>query len=209
MDTIARCAFGVKADAYRNPDAPLLKYGKDVFQAIVIKNLFEDIIFQLFVCFPGLTKYLPLFPPAWDQLWGVTDEIIKTRQAKKLKGNDFIAILMDLLEERRANPNAEGMKDLSDDILIAQGIVFFSAGYATTANALTTLCYTLAQHPDMQEKIFEEVTEALQQHNGKVDNETITDLTFLDACMNENLRLHPPALLQTRLCNKDCEVNQS
>lgn len=40
------------------------------------------------------------------------------------------------------------------------------------------------------------------RHNGKIDHESITELTFLTACMMETLRMFPPIIHLERVCNK-------
>ena len=35
-------------------------------------------------------------------------------------------------------------------MIYAQGVLFFAAGFETTSNALATLTYNLARHPDIQ-----------------------------------------------------------
>jgi len=42
------------------------------------------------------------------------------RERKSLGGNDFIARLMEMRKAKRENPNVEGMKSLSDDMIMAQ-----------------------------------------------------------------------------------------
>jgi cytochrome P450 len=39
---------------------------------------------------------------------------------------------------------------LNLDMIYAQGVLFFAAGFETTSNALATLAYNLARHPDIQ-----------------------------------------------------------
>ena len=46
---------------------------------------------------------------------------------------------------------------LSDQELIAQSIIFIFAGYETTSNTLSFLLYILATHPDVQQKLQEEI----------------------------------------------------
>lgn len=88
----------------------------------------------------------------------------------------------------------------------AQGIIFFVAGFETTANTLSTTSYNLAKNPDVQEKVFEEVKEVMERHDGKIDNETIKDMPYLEAVFAEDLRLSGPVLFHSRVCTKDCEV---
>ena len=47
------------------------------------------------------------------------------------------------------------------DEIKAQGILFFLAGYDTTANALSWLMYILACNPDIQEKVYDEIQEKI------------------------------------------------
>ena len=41
--------------------------------------------------------------------------------------------------------------------LTAQAVLFFVAGSDTTATTLTFLCYNLALHPEIQERLTEEI----------------------------------------------------
>ena len=44
-----------------------------------------------------------------------------------------------------------------EEEVIAQGIQFLLAGYATTHNTLTFIFYLLALHPEWQERLQEEI----------------------------------------------------
>ena len=46
---------------------------------------------------------------------------------------------------------------LSDLELVAQSIIFIFAGYETTSTSLSFLVYELATHPDVQQKLQEEI----------------------------------------------------
>ena len=47
---------------------------------------------------------------------------------------------------------------LTSDEIIAQGMVFFPTAYDTTASTITFLLYNLALYPEIQEKVYEEIT---------------------------------------------------
>ena len=94
---------------------------------------------------------------------------------------------------------------VTKDMIKAQGKIFFAAGFETTSNCLTTLCLNLARNPDIQEKIHEEVLECLA-NNEKIDHESIKEMNFLEAAINENLRMYPPIIVQERICKKDTQV---
>ena len=52
---------------------------------------------------------------------------------------------------------------LNKDEILANGVLFFLAGFDTVANSLSFLFYDLAVHPDCQEKVYEEVSELFAQ----------------------------------------------
>ena len=56
-----------------------------------------------------------------------------------------------------AENKADGKQKLSDDDIYATSITFLLAGYETTSNALAYTTYLLALHPDIQQRLYEEL----------------------------------------------------
>ena len=56
--------------------------------------------------------------------------------------DDFIGRLNEIMLHLEA--------PLSADLITAQGVIFFAAGFETTASTLSTLSYNLAKHPEIQ-----------------------------------------------------------
>jgi len=52
-------------------------------------------------------------------------------------------------------------KQLSASELVAQALMFLLAGYETTSTTLTTCAYELALHPEIQQRLYEEITDAM------------------------------------------------
>ena len=207
LDVIARCAFGINTDSVVNPDADILKFGREAFAAFMPHSWLDTVMFSLPTAyFPGLMKHIPLLPEAYLKLWTITDQIMNTREKQGIKANDYLARLMDLKAQVKENPHGENFEGLNNDIINAQGTIFFVAGYETTASTLTSFSYLLAKHPEIQERVYEEVRDVMERHDGKIDHETIIDMEYLEATVNETLRMMPPILVQLRSCTKDCEV---
>ena len=50
---------------------------------------------------------------------------------------------------------------LSEDEVSAQGILFFLAAYETSANTMSFMMYTLATKPDIQERLYQKIMQAV------------------------------------------------
>ena len=60
----------------------------------------------------------------------------------------------------------------------------------TTSNALSRTFYLLATHPEVQDKLRQEIMDALQQNGGQdFSHDELVSLPFLDAVCRETLRL--------------------
>lgn len=59
----------------------------------------------------------------------------------------------------------------------------------TTSNALSITLYLLAKHPDVQEKLRQEILNA-QNGGNDIDYDDLTRLPYLDAICRETLRLY-------------------
>merc|ERR1740129_2601417 len=51
--------------------------------------------------------------------------------------------------------------EFDETVIVATAIVMLVAGYDTTGTTLAFACYDLAKHPDVQEKLRDEVEEIL------------------------------------------------
>jgi cytochrome P450 len=84
-----------------------------------------------------------------------------------------------------ANMEASQEDRLPEDELIALISTMIFAAMDTTSNALSRLLVVLAQNPEVQDKLREEVV----QSGEGLDYDTITGLPYLDAICRETLRL--------------------
>jgi cytochrome P450 len=119
----------------------------------------------------------------------IIKNIIEERKGSKLEHND----LLDMLLATRYEDTGEPMttKQLVDEITI-----LFVAGHETTANALTFTTFLLAKHPEVQQKVFEEIQEV--ESNSVDILEIISKLEYTRAVIDESMRLYPPAWITDR-----------
>jgi cytochrome P450 len=124
-------------------------------------------------------------------------EIVEERKKSEDKHND----LLDMLLETRYEDSGEGMsiQQLIDEIKI-----LFIAGHETTANALTFMLHLLANHPDIQQKVLDEILGIESQTGDVVDQ--LQKMTYINAVINESMRLYPPAWITDRENIEDDEL---
>ena len=122
---------------------------------------------------------------------------IDERRSNAGEHNDFLSILLQAKDED-GNP-------MSDEQLMAECLTLFGAGHETTATALTWTWYLLCQHPEIYQRVQEEVDRVLQ---GRTP--TYADLTHLPYCLQvfkESMRLYPPAYAMSRTALRDVEID--
>ncbi|KAI0321401.1 cytochrome P450 [Amylostereum chailletii] len=101
-----------------------------------------------------------------------------------------------------ANTTASSEDQIPDAELLAQMSSLIFAGTDTTSSALSRILYLLAQHPDVQEKLREELA-AVDGAKGKLAYDDLNALPYLEAVCRETLRLYAPATFVQRVSRKD------
>lgn len=66
--------------------------------------------------------------------------------------------------------------------------------------------YELAQNPDIQQKLRDEINAGLESNDGKLTYEILSNLKYLDMVINETLRKFPPAFVIIRNSTKDFKI---
>ncbi|KAH7907756.1 cytochrome P450 [Hygrophoropsis aurantiaca] len=112
------------------------------------------------------------------------------------QGKDIMSILL------RANMAAAEKDRLPDKELLGQMTTLVFAAMDTTSGALARTFLTLAQHPEAQERLREEVTQA-RAEKGVLDYDDLVNLPYLDAVCRETLRVYPPVTAVIRTARKD------
>ncbi|KYM81489.1 Cytochrome P450 6k1 [Atta colombica] len=79
-----------------------------------------------------------------------------------------------------------------EDVLMAQAISFFAAGFDTTAQPIVFTLYELALQPDIQNTLRKEIHQALNNFDGKITYDMIISLPYMDMVVSETLRKYPP-----------------
>lgn len=66
--------------------------------------------------------------------------------------------------------------------------------------------YELAKNPEIQQRVHQEIDDVLERHGGKITYESISDMKYLEACIDETLRKYPVLPMLNRICVKDYKI---
>jgi len=129
------------------------------------------------------------------EVYATVERVLARRAEREAAGG--APVPDDLLARLHGARDPEGDVPLSDDEIRDQALMFLFAGHTTTSNALTTTLHQLGLHPELQEQVAQAA--AAQD----------TDLEQPDlvrACVQEALRLRPPAYVLARRTARDTEL---
>lgn len=141
---------------------------------------------------------------------------IEERRERQIVRPDLIQQLLEAQRQFReagegegataAAPAEEGI-EFNDEDLLAQCLLFFSAGFETVSTCLSFTCYELLMHPEVQQKLYEEIMAVQEQLQGKpLDYDSLMGMKYLDCIISESLRKWPPAIVIDRECAADFEL---
>ncbi|KAM3588896.1 hypothetical protein VKS41_001325 [Umbelopsis sp. WA50703] len=127
-----------------------------------------------------------------------------------------------VIEQRRDNPHAsEDNKDLLDFMLTArdennlglsdenirdQVITFLIAGHETTSNTLAWTLYELSRHPEIEQKILQEIVNLGITHDTLPTSEQSSSMKYTYQVLKETLRMYSPLRALAKYCKKDIVV---
>lgn len=103
--------------------------------------------------------------------------------------------ILELLVDAKAGEDEK--RSLSDVELRDEVKTFIVAGHETTSTWAYWALFALCQYPDVQQKVYEEVTE---HANGdeSMNLDVVEKMTYLDAFLKETLRFFPPVGMMFR-----------
>ncbi|GMS93964.1 hypothetical protein PENTCL1PPCAC_16139, partial [Pristionchus entomophagus] len=128
----------------------------------------------------------------------------KARETGSPSSGDFIDLFLDTEVDASEIPSVRDTtvsRKLVLDEVFMLCIVMLLAGFETTANSLSYLTHFLANHPDVQQRVHEEIEAVC--HGESIEFEDLAELKYLDATIKESLRHFPLAsFVVSRVCEK-------
>ncbi|KAI9163666.1 Cytochrome P450 monooxygenase FSL4 [Paramyrothecium foliicola] len=193
LDIITLTAFGASIHAVDDPNSRTVKHFRNLFASKKEHLIYR---FTAFLLPSWLYRRLP----------------VKAKNEIMMARNVIADFIRPLIHERRATASktedkqyAQGDviatllqsgEEFSDDYLIDQSMDFMVAGQETTATAVALTLYSLSEHPEIQQRLREEVRAKLPSPSSstQVDAVLVESLPYLVAVCNEVLRLYSPVV---------------
>lgn len=200
-DVIATVAFGVQANSFTQPNSEFRRHGRSVFTFSLLRAAEFTLVFFMPQLVPHLGfKVVPA--EATTFLRNTINYVMAERERSKQVRNDLIDLLLDFKRSTQKAKDEGNSQEFTfeGDILVAQAVLFFTAGFESSSSSMSFALYELAKHPEMQQRLRQEIKDALVASGGCVTQSMIESLEYLQMILHEVLRMYPPLPFLDREC---------
>ncbi|XP_016948831.1 cytochrome P450 4d1 [Drosophila biarmipes] len=215
LDAICETAMGVSINAQSNADSEYVQAVKTI--SMVLHKRMFNILYRFDLTYM-LTPLARAEKKALDVLHQFTEKIIVQRREEIIRGGNetgngnsedadvgakrkmaFLDILLQSTIDERPLSNLDIREEVD---------TFMFEGHDTTSSALMFFFYNIATHPEAQRKCFEEIRSVVgQDKSTPVTYDLLNQLSYVDLCIKETLRMYPSVPLLGRKVLEDCEIN--
>ncbi|KAH8269316.1 hypothetical protein KR018_003210, partial [Drosophila ironensis] len=197
-EMVTDVVLGLSAGSFSDNPIPIVTHVNDLFKQPWAFKLF----FVVTSTFPALSHLLKLrfVPKHVEKLFiELMTRAVEARRAqlaadKEFERSDFLEYIMQLADKR----------DLNIRQLLARTMTFMLDGFETTAIALAHMLLLLGRDQEAQQRLREEILPRLK--NGVVAFDELNSLPYLDACLQEAIRIFPPSFMSSKLCTENIEL---
>ena len=96
LDVIAKCAFGIESNSFKNPNNKVFVNGKKLIEEFSVDSVLASVMMNLFQVHEKIGNLIDMVPASMDDLWKITKSVQLQRQSAGPGPGDFIDILNDL-----------------------------------------------------------------------------------------------------------------
>ncbi|KAF2897329.1 hypothetical protein ILUMI_08847, partial [Ignelater luminosus] len=215
LDVICATSMGTKVHAQDNSES------KYVFSVKEMSRIIMDRMFSA----PKRIDSLYYFSKDYQKetealkvLHGYTDSVIRSRKQEIIKNNGqndkvalgeddigrkerktFLDILLQYTKDGQSMTDAEIREEVN---------TFMFEGHDTTASAISFALYALAENPDVQRKVVEELRSIFGDDKDRpATHRELQEMKYLEMVIKETLRLYPSVPFYIRHVHEDVEYD--
>jgi cytochrome P450 len=188
LDIVARCLFGAEVSGAAD------RVGHAM--AVVSERFPMDASWTLLFPFDIPDFLAPSRRRTIRELNDIIEGIIRGRRDSGKGRGDLLEALLEVRDARGEQMSATQLRD--------EMMTLFLAGHETTAIALSWACFLLAQHPDVEAQLVQELQTVL---NGRMpSSDDLGRLIYTEMVVKEAMRLYPPVWAIGRRSIAECEL---
>ncbi|XP_063372165.1 cytochrome P450 4c21-like [Cydia amplana] len=200
FDSVGESAIGTKLHSQGNPGHYLLQ-AIDACTHMVAKRILQPWLHPNFVY-----KHMPVYKEFQKHLEGANAFLDKTinnkrmeiKENKNTKKADWANFLDVIIESSGGVDKGYSDMELREEIM-----VMMVAGSDTSATGACFTAVLLSRHPEVQERVHQELREVFSDSDRAVTAEDLPRLKYLEAVFKESLRLYPPVPIVAREVHSD------
>ncbi|GAB0089289.1 probable cytochrome P450 6a14 [Sergentomyia squamirostris] len=124
----------------------------------------------------------------------IVTETVDYREKENVHRDDFLNLLIQLKNKGKLDGAEEKeVGKITSNELIANAYLFLMAGFETSSTTMKFCLLELAQYPEIQNRVREEIKSILLNNDNKITYESLSQMKYLEQVINETLRKHPVA----------------
>lgn len=188
LEIVAQCLFGAEVSGIAERVGNAMQ--------VVTDRFITDASQALLLPFELPNFLAPARQRAIRDLNTIIDDIVRERRASKQPRADLLGTLLDV---RDADSQPMSDAQLRDEVM-----TLFLAGHETTAISLSWACFLLAQHPEIEAKLVEELQNVVGEREPTVED--VPRFRYTEMILKESMRLYPAVWGIGRRAIADCEI---
>ena len=161
-------------------------------QTMLIKELRQPYLRWWFRMSGNLERHIRM----GDDARKLLGELVLERRLSEEDNDDLLDMLL--------GAKYDDGEPMSENQLLDEVMILFTAGHETTANALSFVLFHIAQNKEIEKKIFDEVS-GFDFGDDNLMN-VFKELEYTSQCIEEAMRLYPPAYMVDRVAIGDDQI---
>ena len=202
LDIIGTAGMGQDFTAIQDPTSQLTQIYRTIFSSTKggrLLNLTTLLVPQWLIRIFSPKRHAE-YEKSLMAIKRITHNLIHSKRAMLEKGTKMDVDILSV---------AIGSGGFGDEELVDQMMNFLAAGHETTASAISWATYLLCRHPKAQKKLREELltsSSAITDPAMSISSKAIARLPYLNAVLNETLRLFPSIPILLREADHDSTI---
>ncbi|VEN47140.1 unnamed protein product [Callosobruchus maculatus] len=231
-DVIATCAFGLEVDSLNEPNNKFYLTGKKAMNFQSISKVLKFIAYSFFPWIMDIFKISFIEEDVRQFFYDLVDETIRIREQNGIVRPDMIQLLMEARKGKAKKTETETSIDtgfataqesnllcgeaahlappqITNQDIAAQAMLFFFGGFESVSSLMCFMFHELAENPDIQDRLRNEIRETQDSCNGKVTYEALLKMEYMDMVVSETLRKWPSGVIMDRECTKPYTIQST